>query len=202
MALSQKALQKKREKKKQSRKTKMKAMKPVSTTPSHITFSQWPLHECWVPIELWETGIGQVIVSRKGSLGAIAVGMYLLDVFCLGIKDCFVRLTDASGYKELLEQVNMFTGELKRVESSYASTLIYKAKEFAMQFGFKPHNDFLKAHWMLKNISMDETLLFTFGKNNKPFYMQGPNESPADVRRIMHTLKTNLGQKECNLLEI
>jgi hypothetical protein len=128
-------------------------LKPIVTTPSHITFSRWSLHECWVPIELWEAGIGHVVVSRKSSLGDIAMGMYLLDVFCLGVKYCFVRLTDVSGYKKMLEQVSTFTGELRLVEPSYASTLVYKVKEYAMQFGLKPHNDFLKAHWMLKDIS-------------------------------------------------
>lgn len=201
MALSQKALQKKREKKKQSRQTK--ALKPLVTTPSHITFSRWALHECWVPIELWESGIGHVVVSRKSSLGDIAVGMYLLDVFCLGVKDCFVRVMDESEYKKMLQQISTFTGELKLVESSYANTLICKTKEYAMQLGFKPHKDFLKAHWMLKDISIDETLTFTFGKDNKPFYVQGPHESPSDVRRVMHTLNTNFGQKNCDyLLEI
>jgi len=43
-------------------------------------------------------------------------------------------------------------------------------------------------------------LTFTFGKDNKPFYVQGPNESPGDVRRIMHTLETNFGQKGYNYL--
>ncbi|MBA2649326.1 MAG: hypothetical protein H0U75_06970 [Legionella sp.] len=198
MDLSQKALQKKREKKKQTRKTK--ALKPVLAGPSPITFSRWSLHECWVPTELWEIGIGHVVVTRKNSLGDIAVGMYLLDVFCLGVKDCFVRLTDASGYNKMLQQVRTLTGELRLVEPSYASTLVYKAKGYAMQLGFKPHNDFLKAHVMLKDISIDEMLRFNFGKDNRPYYVQGPNESPADVRRIMHTLENNLGQKDFNYL--
>lgn len=198
MALSQKALQKKREKKKQSRKTKV--LKPVLAGPSHIAFSRWSLYECWVPTELWEIGIGHVVVSRKNSLGDIAVGMYLLDVFCLGVKDCFVRLTDASGYKKMLQQVRTLTGELRPVEPSYASTLIYKAKEYAMQLGFKPHNDFLKAHVMLKDIVIDEMLTFNFGKDNRPCYIQGPNESLADVRRIMHTLENNSEHKDFNYL--
>jgi hypothetical protein len=201
MTLSQKALQKKREKKKKSRQTKK--LKPLVTTPNHISFSRWPLYECWVPTELWEAGIGHVVVSRKSSLGDVAVGMYLLDVFCLGIKDCFIRLMDLSEYKELLQQVNTFAGELELVEPSYASTLIYKTKDYAMQLGFKPRGDFLKAHWMLKDISLDETLTFTFGKDNKPFYVQGPNESSSDVRRIIHTLETNVGEKNYNyLLEV
>lgn len=196
MALSQKALQKKREKKNQSRKSKMGTLKQAATTPAHVTFSQWPIHECWVPVELWEAGIGQIIVSRKNGPDEIATGCYLLDVWCLGIKDCFVRLMSTADYKELLQKASMMTGELKQVEPAYASTLVYKAREFALQFGFKPHNDFLKAHWMLKNIARDDSLLFTFGKNNQPLYIPGPHESPADIRRIMHKLDSSLGQEK------
>lgn len=42
---------------------------------------------------------------------------------------------------------------------------------------------------MLKNIPIDEIQQFVFGKDSKPFYIQGPNESQADVRRIMRTLE-------------
>ena len=193
MAMSQKALQKKREKKKQSRQ-QVKSTKSIAIQPRHITYSRWSLHECWVPVELWEAGIGHVIVSRKSSLGDIAIGMYLIDVHCLGIKDCFIRLLSPSGYKEMLNRVIASTGQLQSVEASYASTLVHKAKDYAMQIGFKPHPDFVKAQWMLKNIPLDETQQFVFGKDNKPFYVQGPNESQADVKRIMRTLEAHLEQ--------
>jgi hypothetical protein len=94
----------------------------------------------------------------------------------------------------MLEQVATFTSELQSVEPSYASTLIHKAKDYALQFGIKPHKDFIKAQWMLKGIPFDESQVFNFGKENKPFYVQGPNETRADVKRIMHTLETNLEQ--------
>ncbi|MCX7116419.1 MAG: hypothetical protein NTW94_00625 [Legionellales bacterium] len=193
MGMSQKALQKKREKKNQSRQ-KTKSTKSFVIQPTHITYSRWPLHECWIPVELWETGIGHVIVSRKSSLGDIAVSMYLVDVHCLGIKDCFIKLVSPSGYKDMLNHVIASTGQLEPVEASYASTLIHKAKDYAMQIGFKPHPDFTKTQWMLKNIPIDETQQFIFGKDNKPFYVQGPNESQADVKRIMRTLQARLEQ--------
>ncbi len=195
MAMSQKALQKKREKKKQSRQ-QAKSTKSLVIQPTHITYSRWALHECWIPVGLWESGIGHVIVSRKSSLGDIAVSMYLVDVYCLGIKDCFIRLLSPSGYKEMLNNVIASTGHLQSVEASYASTLVHKAKDYAMQIGFKPHPDFTKAQWMLKNIPIDDAQRFVFGKDHKPFYIQGPNESQADVRRIMRTLETHLEQDE------
>ena len=195
MAMSQKALQKKREKKKQSRQ-EAKVTKVLVKQPTHITYSRWPLHECWVPVELWESGIGHVIVSRQSSIGDIAVGMYLVDVYCLGIKDCFIRLASPSSYKDLLNHVIASTGQLQSVDASYANTLVQKVKDYAMQIGFNPHPDFTKVQWMLKNVPIDESQHFVFGKDGKPLYIQGPNESTAAVRRIMRTLETRLEQNE------
>lgn len=198
MALSQKALQRKREKKKQVRQAKV--IKPFTSTSKNVDYSSWPIYECWVPSELWEMGIGHIAVSRRNTLGEIAVGMYLVDVFCLGIKDCFVRLVDSADYKEILQKTAMHCGKLDPVDPSYASTLIHKAADYAGQFGFKPHSDFAKAKLMLKNIPIDETLEFVFGKDNTPFYIQGPNESTADVKRIMRTLDTTVGGENHHFL--
>jgi hypothetical protein len=56
----------------------------------------------------------------------IAVGIYLIDTYCLGIKDCFVRLTNTYDYKNLLEQVGNSCGEMKLIDPTYANTLILK----------------------------------------------------------------------------
>lgn len=191
MALSQKALQRKREKKKQIRQAKI--IKPLVSASKNVACSSWPIYECWIPAGLWDLGIGHVVVSRRNNLGDIAVGMYLVDVFCLGIKDCFVRLIDSIEYKEILKKTAMNCGKLEPIDPSYANTLIHKAVEYANHLGFKPHSDFSKAKLMLKNIPIDETIEFVFGKNNSPFYIQGPHESPADVKRIMRTLATKVG---------
>lgn len=198
MAMSQKALQSKREKKKKLR--QVKKINPTLSTPSHVKFSKWPIYECWAPSELWELGLGQVIVTRRNSLGEIALGLYLVDTFCLGIKDCFLRLIDPSEYKNFLNHVSMVGGDLELIEPSYASALIYKAKEYALQLGFKPHSDFSKAEWMLKDIPIDETQKFVFGKEGKPFYVQGPNESLADINRIMKTLEKTASQETNDFL--
>jgi|SRR3990167_2150091 len=196
MALSKKSLQRKREKKRKNRKIKI-----VNQASSMSTnYNSWAIHECFVPIGLWEMGIGQVIVSRKNNQNKMVVGVYLIDVFCLGIKNCFVRPIDSDQYEFLLEQIIEACGEMKPVEPSYANTLICKAVEYANKIGFKPHRDFPKAKNLLKNILFDENLELIFGKDGKPCYMQGPNESPYDIKRIMHTLETNMGEGNYNFL--
>lgn len=193
MALSQKALQRKREKKKQVR--QVKKTTSISSAQNSVTPSTWPIYECRVPSTLWEIGMGHVVISRKSSQGDVAVGLYLIDIFCLGIKDCFIRMTDIIGYRELVQQISMNGGELELVDPIYANTLIHKIKKYAMQLGFKPHSDFAKAQKMLKDIPIDEAQEFVFGKDGNPLYIPGPNESAADERRIMRTLVTHSEQE-------
>ena len=48
-----------------------------------------PIHECLIPDSLFDMGIGNVIVSRKMPNGFIGAAFFLVDVFCLGVKDAF-----------------------------------------------------------------------------------------------------------------
>jgi hypothetical protein len=146
-----------------------------------------------VSINIWENGMGQVIISQKNTQDDIAVGNYLIDTYCLGIKDCFVLSMNAYDYQNFLDHTMGLCGEMELVEPSYAKTLIIKAAEYAKQSGLKPHSDFVKARNFLRGIPIDETQTFTFGKDGKPFYIQGPHESTADVKRVLKILRSNQG---------
>lgn len=187
MTLSKKQLQQKREKKKKKRQIKTRCS-PLST----LAYNHWPIHACYIPGHLWETGVGQIIVARKNDRDDLAVGIYLIDVFCLGIRDCAVSVTNNIAYEEILQGFSTIYKGLKRVDPSYAYTLICEAEAFAKRLGFKPHPDFSKAKQFLNNIVLDDDLTFTFGKEGKPHYLQGPDDSPADVQNILQTLETNL----------
>lgn len=189
MTLSKKALQLKREKKKKKR-----PLKITHSSPSILTYSHWSIHECWVPTGLWKAGIGQIIVSRKNNENEIAAGLYLIDTFCLGVKNCFVRLLNPLDYEDIKNRTEEVCGELEYVDPVYAHTLVNKAIQYAERFGFQPHAEFSKARHLLNNIPLDEALQFTFGTENKPCYVQGPSESPRDVKRILNTLELNAGR--------
>lgn len=195
MALSKKTLQKKREKKKKKHKIKMD-----HSLSSTLAYSTWPIYECMVPTELWERGIGQIIVARKNNQGDMAVGIYLVDTFCLGIKNCFLRFVSCYEYQNMLEQIIELCGEMQVVESSYACTLIYKAVNYAKELGFEPHQDFTKVSKLLHNIPINETLNFVFGKEDKPCYIQGPNESYVDIKRILRKLEMTVGKNNYHFI--
>ena len=195
MALSSKKLQQKRQKKKAKRQIKIK-----ERTSSTLDYSTWSIHECWVSAGLWETGMGQAVLARKSIFGDIAVGVYLIDSFCLGIKNCFVRVLDSQDFHDMLNTVEASCGEMKRVEPTYINTLIHRAIDYAKQFNFHPHKDFNKAKQLLRNILIDETLEFQFGNDGKPCYVQGPNDSSSDTKRILNTLKSTVGEGHYNYI--
>ena len=56
MALTKKALQRKREKKKNKRKVKTSR----SSSSAVLAYQNWPIHDCWIPIDLWEKGMGDL----------------------------------------------------------------------------------------------------------------------------------------------
>src|SRR5690242_1289784 len=46
-----------------------------------------PVALCVMPSELFEIGIGLVVIGRELPSGLLACGFFLVDVFCLGVKD-------------------------------------------------------------------------------------------------------------------
>ena len=53
-----------------------------------------PIHESLVPASLFEQGIGNLLFSRSLPDGRVALGAFLLDVFCLGVKNAFFCRSD------------------------------------------------------------------------------------------------------------
>ncbi len=184
MALSKKAIQRKREKR--NKKRKANVSKFISSEA--VNYGNWPIYECWVPIYLWERGLSQVIISRKRNENDIAIGIFLVDIFCLGVKDCLVRKANMEDYEDMLADIEETDGELKRVEPVYANTLIRKAVAYAKQFSFNPHPDFAKYKKILKDIEIDESLEFRFGIDGKPKYIPGPYDTHENINRITRVL--------------
>jgi hypothetical protein len=196
MTLSTKSLQKKREKKKKKRKLKVSQV----FSSSAINYKHWEIGECWLPVELWKTGLGYVIITRVNSEGSVTAGVYLVDTFCLGVKDCFIRMANTDELHILIKNAEDACGELECVAPAYAISLIHKAVEYASKIGFKPHSDFMKAKKLLTGIPIDETYEFVFGRDGEPIYIQGPHETQADARKIMEILESNSDAENYNFI--
>src|SRR5262245_40463163 len=74
--------------------------------------THWPVVEALVPEDLWHSGLGQVILARQHPDGRIACGGFLVDVFCLGVKNAFWKLLPPSEFEELKRKMQHAGGAL------------------------------------------------------------------------------------------
>ncbi|MDG6229267.1 MAG: hypothetical protein QCH96_04825, partial [Candidatus Thermoplasmatota archaeon] len=53
---------------------------------------KWPVYECLIN-ESWSgCGMANILLSRKQPDGNIVFGAYLMDIYCLGLKDTFYKV--------------------------------------------------------------------------------------------------------------
>lgn len=145
-----------------------------------------PIYKCW-SIGEDGTGMHQIIVSRQKANGKLVVGFYLVDLWCIGLKDTFYREFDDED--ELNDEVfdNIpDEGLLKVLDANYAQNLIYGAIEYAEDLGFSTAKDFKITEYILDDVEEIEYIDIEFGVNGKPFYIPGENDNISENLAILH----------------
>lgn len=121
--------------------------------------------------------------------------MFLLDVFCLGVKDAFyTRVSSAEYDAEVLGRI-FPEGNRKPLDPPSARKLVEGAVAFAQRLGFALHPVYKLGCRVFGGIkTADSAATFTFGKDGKPFYVQGPHNSFEKGLRIMNVLGAHCGK--------
>ncbi|MBC8147399.1 MAG: hypothetical protein H8E98_05385 [Bacteroidetes bacterium] len=151
-----------------------------------------PFNECYINNNWEETGMATIAISKNMPSGKIIIGTYMVDVFCLGLKDTFYKFNmDSFEYNEFIEKLNNHPDGLKMCDVSLAHNIIYGAIDYADEIGFAPHKDFTVSEYLLDpELITDGIDEIEFGKDGKPFYVSGPNDN---VQRIKRILEKNVG---------
>lgn len=187
-ARQQKKLAKKKAKRTQKRHSLARqASAGIAAVLRHT--GEWPIVEAMVPDGLWEQGLGQLVIARQMPDGAIAFALFLVDTYCLGVKDAFWDIRSRFEYRDFVDQLER-VGRLEPVSPETFAKLIAESVAYARHLGFEPHPDYAEARQLLAGI--DPSLSheqFEFGKDGKPFYIQGPNDSPARIAQIAARMK-------------
>ncbi len=154
---------------------------------------QAPVHAALVARSIFETGIGHVIVARKLPNESIASGFFLIDAYCLGVKDAFPTITSPLEFDEMIE-TKLTDQDMQSVSPGHARKLVEDAIAYALDLGLEPHPDFRDAEPMLTGIDASECKeTFTFGKDGKPLYIAGAYDSEVMIRRVTAKLKERFG---------
>ena len=145
---------------------------------------------------LFDCGCGYLVVGRFRADGRVEAGFFLLDVFCLGVKDAgFHHFNSIADYQESLIDRLFPDGNPVRMTPAAARKLTEDAISYARGLGFSPGADYKKASRVFGGITTaDCDELFTFGKNDIPLYIQEPSDSQARVGRILRVLQARCGE--------
>ncbi len=152
----------------------------------------WPLHECLLTKEWQKEGtITQILVARRSSSRQIAIGTFLVDLGCLGVKSAFGGLPTQREYRQLRDGM-MARQPMIKADLNLAAKIIREAIAYAKELGFKPDPDYRDAMPVLGDVDPDacDAPIPLGGKDGKPFFIAGPYDN-AD--RIMAKLTRKLG---------
>lgn len=145
---------------------------------------RWPIVAALVPENLWDEGLGQLVFARRMPDGNIALAVFLVDTFCLGVKNALWTIRSKAEYDNVVEKVDE-SGRLDNVSPEYFSKLVHCAADYAQALGFAPHRDFRHARLLLAGIDPSQCHEeFEFGKDGAPFYVRGPHESLEKAQSI------------------
>lgn len=198
MAASESRRRKQLEKKKKKRDGKRHEL-VLKSNMSHaekvLLRSKSPIMECIMGESLKSRGIGPVIIARRVSTGEILFSNFLVDRYCLGVKDCFAKFVYPSQYQDMLEGMTARGMDYVRIDAPSARRLVEDAVEFAARYDLKPHPDYRTAKLIFGDIDASAgQQLVEMGRDGKAFYVSGPFESERDSMEILRKLGAVGGQ--------
>jgi hypothetical protein len=152
--------------------------------------SHFPLRECRINDDWSESRLANLTFARNRPDGHVAIGVFVVDLGCLGVKSAFAN-PDITLVR--YEQQIVRGGQTNQIlfDPACAVKMITGAVEYADKLGFKPDPDYYYSREIFGDIdpgSCQET--FEYGGDGKPFYFAGPYD---DADKIMKHLMRKLG---------
>jgi hypothetical protein len=155
--------------------------------------SQAPIQHCLLTESLFDVGIGTLILARGATPHHLAFGSFLLDVFCLGIKDVMFESLESDEFDMYVEAADAGS-PLASVDPGDARKLLRDLAVWSQSIGFPPHRDFAAVERIFGDVSADASEAdFPFGSDGKPLYIPGPFDSASLIRRRIEQLQKHLG---------
>jgi hypothetical protein len=118
--------------------------------------------------------------------------MYLVDKFCLGLKNTFGRVNYSRlRYEDEVQNVFFQNTTRAACPPELAHQMIYASIEYAAQFGFTPEKDYALTQYLLvPRGELEEPYDLKFGRDGKPFFIAGPYDN---AKLILKQLEKTAG---------
>lgn len=152
---------------------------------------EYPIVGCWITQGWQDQGLTPVVIARLMEEERVVFGVFLVDLFCLGVKDAFWR-ADVSLKQFHRDLPQHCAQQPEPCEVGMAHEIIYGAIEYAHRYGFEPHSDYKQASLLLDPPDTHpKKHKVAFGKDGKPFFVPGPNDN---ARFIVDQLMRTAGE--------
>ncbi len=137
-----------------------------------------PIARCVINADWQDTGMASIIVVRQHVNQNVTLGLYMVDVFCVGVKDTHFYFNISNN--EFLEIADIMSENYELAECDYnlAHNIIYGSAAFAEEFDIPPHNGFKLTKMILEEDDDHIPLIeVEFGKDGVPFLI-GDSDNP------------------------
>ena len=152
---------------------------------------QMPVQGAWVQQGWQEQGFARVLIARIQPNDNILFGEYIVDYFCLGVKDSSTASNIRSDlfFNEVIPRLYSGTPPLG-IEADLAHEVIWGAVEYARELGFEPHRNFRDSQRVLDPPdALPRAGAIDFGYQGRPLYIPAPDDNQAGViRRLIESV--------------
>ncbi|HET6309186.1 MAG TPA: hypothetical protein VFG12_18480 [Rhodopila sp.] len=157
--------------------------------------AQLPVRQCLVSENLFTNGMGTVVLVRGVSQEQQHIGFFMLDTFCLGLKDTYFRTFDRQDAEYTLDLTRQADG-LVPIAPEEARKLVQDVVAWAAGNGFAAHEDYAVTSRLFSDIAAAETdHTARFGHEGKVLYVPGPSETLAEIQRRTRFVQSRFGEE-------
>jgi hypothetical protein len=137
--------------------------------------------------------MGTLVLTRGGTQDHLTLSSFLIDTFCLGIKDVMFQPIEREAYEMYIERMDAGS-PMVSVDPSYARKLLRDLAGWSQSIGFAPHRDFATIERIFGDMSADACdAVFQFGRDGKPCYIPGPSDTAPLIQWRIAQLQKYLG---------
>lgn len=139
--------------------------------------------------------MGYAAIARRGPHSQVVGVIFLIDMYCLGVKDATIVVSSEAEWKERLSHLRGNGQRFQSVTPEAFRKLVDGAAAYAKSFGISACREWLQVQPIFEGIDASQcSTEFEYGKNGKPLYMPGPHDNSSRIQQILNLLDGNAGQ--------
>lgn len=151
-----------------------------------------PVFKCLISDGYEEKNHTLALIIRQQPGGKFTFTYFMLDRYCLGVKDCVCNCNaDEETLQKLIDSMATHSSIVEVDQVSFHN-IVYASLDYGAENGFKPHKDFSLAEKVLDPDLIDDGIdEVAVGENGQPLFISGPYDN---AEKILATLDRNVGK--------